>query len=225
MDVGAAHEAELERVHAELRLELQAAQQPGAQVVGRHHLGRERLVLEREVAVLPSGDTQVAGELVVGRERRVRLAVALRLHHLLQDLPTGAALGVVLRQRVAAEVHELEHPAVRQVAVLRDGEEPAAGHRRPLVADHRGEAARLVEPLRGSGVLLPHGLHDRTDDLRVLHRRRQPALRLAGDRLRCRLRGLIAAAFIAFCQRARIGSDMNAGLPANTWDMLPRPSA
>ncbi len=69
----------------------------------------------------------------------------------------------------------------------------AARHRGPFVADHRGEAARLVELLRRGGVLLPHRLHDRADDLGVLDGRRQGALRLAGHHVVGGVRGGLAA--------------------------------
>ena len=87
-----------------------------------------------------------------------------------------------------------EHDVAVQVVALR--------HRGPLVADHRGEAARLVELVGGGGVLLPHRLHDRADDLRVLDRRRQRACSPAPISISRHLRGgFCPPSFIALPQR------------------------
>ena len=56
------------------------------------------------------------------------LAVALDLGGLVQRLPARAGLGVLLRDRLAGEgIDFREHDAVRQVAVMRDRKELAAG--------------------------------------------------------------------------------------------------
>ena len=209
----------------------------------------------------PSRRYPVARELVVGRQRRVRLAVALGLHDLLQHLPARAALGIVARQRLArrspssSNMRPFERlplcgmasscrpsssrtrpsrprasPGPRSATartgstwsrlVLAVAEEHvavqvvAARHRRPLVADHRGEPARLVVLLGRRRVLLPDRLHDRPDDLRILDRRRQRALRLRGDQLVLRLRRFLAARLQRRVPSGRaIGIRMNAGLP------------
>ena len=58
----------------------------------------------------------------------MRLAVALHLRHLVDALPLGARLRVLARDRLAGEGVDLrEHDPVREVAVVGDREDVAAG--------------------------------------------------------------------------------------------------
>ena len=126
MRVGAADEAELERVHAELLLELQALLQRAPRIFPLDHAGLFRHA--GEVGLVPFLEV---GELVGGGERGVRLAVALDLGDLVHRLPARPRLGPFAGQRIAEKRLEREHPAVRQIAVVGDGEQRAAGLRLP----------------------------------------------------------------------------------------------
>ena len=58
----------------------------------------------------------------------MRLAVALGLGHLVEPLPPGALLDIVLVDRLAGEgLDHREHAAVGEVAVVRDRQHVAAG--------------------------------------------------------------------------------------------------
>ena len=89
--VGGTDDAELERVHAELGLELQPELQGRATVLVLEHLLGLGLA-QVEVALVPG---TVIGKLVVGRKDRVCFTVALDLCHFVQGLLALAALGVV----------------------------------------------------------------------------------------------------------------------------------
>ena len=95
VNIRAADEAKLERIHAELRIEFEPAHEASAEVHRGTHLRRLGFVFEREVAVFPARDTHVAGEFIIGRKRWMRLAVAFRLHDFLNHLPPRSALGVI----------------------------------------------------------------------------------------------------------------------------------
>jgi len=123
--VGTADDAGLERIHAQLRLVLEAAHESGAHEAGRHHL-RGELAAERQVAEFPARDA-VLEELVARGEFRMALRGALHLHDFLDGLPALPALGILLRDRGAVEGLRGVHAAVRQVAVVRDRERTAAG--------------------------------------------------------------------------------------------------
>ena len=123
MRVAAADQAELVGVRAELLLELQAVLERRAGVLELEHL----LLLGDaavEVALVP--DLEV-GELVVRREEGMGLAVALRLRRLVEPLPLRARLDVLAVELLAEGLDHGEHQAVAQVAVVRDGEDVAAG--------------------------------------------------------------------------------------------------
>ena len=59
----------------------------------------------------------------------MRLAVALDLRDFVERLPAGARLGIFRRQRLPGRRIGLdrEHPAIRQIAVMRDRQHPSAG--------------------------------------------------------------------------------------------------
>ena len=104
-------------------------------------LQRLVIVLVRDHAGLFRGKVQVAvvpgleiGEFVLGRQGRVRLAIALDLGHLVDRLEALPAFRMVPGQGRAATGLEGEHEAVRQIAVRRDRQHAAAG--RGLVGRH-----------------------------------------------------------------------------------------
>ena len=122
MVVGAARHAELEGIGADARLDRETVLQGLARVLGVDHAGRLRYHVE--VALVPDLE---AGELVGRRERRMLLARALALRDLVERFVLGAGLRPVTGDRVALEGGGREHQPVREVAVVRDGEQLAAG--------------------------------------------------------------------------------------------------
>ena len=90
MRVGAADQSELVRIDAELGFQLEAVLERRARVFELEHLGLFRFA-EIEIALVPALEV---GELIVGREERMGLAVAFDLRHFVERLPAGAAVGV-----------------------------------------------------------------------------------------------------------------------------------
>ena len=77
---------------------------------------------------MPLSQVSIVGELVVGRQERVGLAIALDLRHLVEPLPARPRLGILAVDRLAGErLDDGEHAAVAQVAVVGDGQHVAAG--------------------------------------------------------------------------------------------------
>ena len=77
---------------------------------------------------MPLSQRLEVGELVVGREERVGLAVALDLRRFVEPLPLRPHRGVFAIDGLAGErLDQREHAPVAQVAVVRDGEHVAAG--------------------------------------------------------------------------------------------------
>src|SRR6185436_15270709 len=139
--VAAADEAELVRIRAELRLKLESVLESRAGVFEFEHL----LLLGRaavEVGLVPP---LVVGELIIRREERMGLAVALHLRRFVEPLPLGALLGVLAVNRFAESLDDWKHLAVAQVAVMRDGEDAAASFLfvvvHPFPEVHRIDAA------------------------------------------------------------------------------------
>ena len=122
--VGRADHAELVGIDAELVFQLETVLERRAGVLELEHL-RLLEFAEVEVALVPALEV---GELVVGREERMRLAVALDLRGFVEALPLRAGLGILAVDLLAGErLDDREHAAVAQVAVVRDGEHVAAG--------------------------------------------------------------------------------------------------
>ena len=118
MCVGRADHAELVRIDAEFALELQAEFQRRAGILVLEHL-RFLQFAQIEVALVPALEI---GELVVRRQVRVRLAVALDLGRFVEPLPFGARLGVLAVDRLAGEGFDYrEHAPVGKIAVMGDG--------------------------------------------------------------------------------------------------------
>ena len=107
MAVGAARQAELERVHAEQLLEFQALLQRATRIFALNHAGL--LWHASQVGLVPFVEI---GELVARRKRRMGLAVTLDLGSLLHRLPLCARFSPFARQRVARKGLEREHLAV-----------------------------------------------------------------------------------------------------------------
>ena len=124
MTVGGADHAELVRVGAEFRLEHQAALQRFTRVLAGQHFGPLGFA-EIEIALVPG---LVVGEFVVRRQQGMGLAVALDLRHFVERFPARALLDVVLVDLVTViSLVDRKHPAVRQVAVVRQRECLAVG--------------------------------------------------------------------------------------------------
>ena len=68
-----------------------------------------------------------AGEQVGRRERRVRFRIPLHLRHLEHRLPLHPRARVLRSDRPAFAIDLVEHHAVRDVRVVRNGDEPRAG--------------------------------------------------------------------------------------------------
>ena len=124
MGIGTADQAELVGVGAKLGFELEAVLQRRARILELEHLGRLRHA-GIEIAEVPGLEV---GELVIGRQRRMRFAVALGLRRLVEPFPPGALLDIFLVHRLAGEgLDQREHAAVGQVAVVGDRQHVAAG--------------------------------------------------------------------------------------------------
>ncbi len=128
MVVGAADEAELVRVGAELRLVVEAL---------GHGPAHEVLLLELAPAERPDAVGVLEARELVGRpELPMDLRVALDLHHLDQPLEVAAQARVVCRDRLAGIVERLEHQPLAAIGVVRNRQQPRAlllllGHPRP----------------------------------------------------------------------------------------------
>ena len=124
MRVGRADHAELVGIDAQLLLELEAVLERRARVFELQHLGLLELG-QVEIALVPALEI---GELVVGRQEGVGLAVALDLRRFVEALPLGAGLGIFAVDRLAGErLDDRKHAAVGEIAVVGDGEHVAAG--------------------------------------------------------------------------------------------------
>ena len=122
--VGRTDHAELVGVGAQPAFQQQAVLQRLAGVFGGEH--RLRLGLRQvQVARVPG---LVVGEGVVGRQERMRLAVALDLGDLVHRLPLRALLDIGLVDGAAGILRvDREHDPVRQVAVMRQRQRAAPG--------------------------------------------------------------------------------------------------
>ncbi len=137
-----ADHSELVRVRPEFFFEHEATLQCFARVLLGQHLVRLAFG-QIEVADVPGF---VVGELVVGRQERMRFAVTLDLGDLVQRLPLGALLDVAAIQGTTGVLLvDGKHDAVGEVAVVRERQDGAAGLRlvvlHPLVEVERIGAA------------------------------------------------------------------------------------
>ena len=104
--------------------ELQAEFQGGAGILELEHL-RLLQFAEVEIALIPALEI---GELVVRRQIRMGLAVALDLGRLIETLPLGARLGIFAVDRLAGEgFDDRKHAAIGKIAVVSDCKYVAAG--------------------------------------------------------------------------------------------------
>ena len=153
--VGRADHPELVRIHAELRLELQADLQRRARVLVLQH----RLLFRHahvEVELVPE---LVAGELVVRREELVRLAVALDLRHLVERLPLARAssayslvIGLPVNESISGNMMPFDRLPLCAIArtstagVLLVGLQPLPEILRIVAADRANRRVRLDPP-------------------------------------------------------------------------------
>ena len=147
MRIGAADQTELVGIHPEFGFHLETVFERRTGVLKFQHL---RLLDfgEVEVALVPALEVR---EFVVGRKKRMRLAVTLDLRGLVKRLPTNTVLGIFAVDPFAVErLDDREHAAVAQIAVVRKREDFGAGlffgHRHPLP-----EVARIGAAERRQG--------------------------------------------------------------------------
>ena len=88
--IGAADQAELVGIHPELGFHLETVLERRTCVLEFQHL-RLLDLSEIEVALVPALEVR---EFIVGRQKRMRLAVTLDLRGLVQRLPANAVLGI-----------------------------------------------------------------------------------------------------------------------------------
>jgi hypothetical protein len=78
-----------------------------------------------QIALVPTLEVR---ELIVGRKKRMRFAIAFDLGGLVQDFPFRAGLGIFAIDLLAGSgLDDREHAPVAQIAVVRNGEQFAAG--------------------------------------------------------------------------------------------------
>ncbi len=108
MRVAAADEAKLVRIHAEHRFKLETVLQRRARILELKHVLRlcDTAV---EVALVP--DFKI-GELVIGRQVRMRLAGALGLGDFVKPLPLVTRLHIFAVNLFTERFDDGEHPAV-----------------------------------------------------------------------------------------------------------------
>ena len=124
MRIGAADQAELVGVHPELGFHLEAVPERRPRVFEFQHLGLLDFG-QIEVALVPALEVR---ELVVRRQERMRLAIALDLRGLVERLPAHAVLGIFAVDPLAGErLDDREHAPVAQIAVVREREDFGAG--------------------------------------------------------------------------------------------------
>jgi hypothetical protein len=119
--IAAADHSELEGIRTQAGSEIEPQAQRRARVLE----GKLRAVIgaSPEVGDVPG---LVVGELVVGREQGVRLAVALVLGDLEQRLPARASRSVLGAERLAPHRLDREHLAAAEVRVVRNHEHTAS---------------------------------------------------------------------------------------------------
>ena len=124
MAVGAANETELVRIDPELRFQLQAVLERRTRIFELEHLGLLRFA-EIEIALVPALEV---GELIVGRNKRMRFTVAFDLRQFVERLPARAAFRVRAVDSVAGKrLDDREHAPVAEIAVVRQRQNFAAG--------------------------------------------------------------------------------------------------
>src|SRR5882757_8054049 len=137
MCIGAAYETEFVGVHPKFGFHLETVLECRADVLKLQHL-RPLDFREVEIALVPALEVR---EFIVGRKKRMRLAVTLDLCSLVKRLPTNAILGIFTVDPSTIErLDDREHAAVAQIAVMRKRKDFCAhlffgrGHPLPEVA-------------------------------------------------------------------------------------------
>ena len=123
MRVSTRRKTELEGVGTKLLLEHEAVLERLAGILVLDHA--RLLGSQVQVTLVPGLEV---GKFVGRRQARMSLAVALDLCYLVKSLETHPRPGVFLGQRLAAVgLHSIEHEPIREVAVVGDGKDFAAG--------------------------------------------------------------------------------------------------
>ena len=160
MRIGAADQAELVGIHPEFGFHLEAVLERRTGVLELQHLRLLQLG-QVEVALVPALEVR---EFVVGRKKRMGLAIAFDLRGFVKRLPAHTVLGIFAVDPLAVErFDDRKHPAVAQIAVVRQRENFGAGffldHRHPLpeiarigTAERRQRGERLDEARLGAVV-------------------------------------------------------------------------
>ncbi len=99
MRIGAADQTELVGIDAEFGFHLEAVLERRAGILELQHLRLLHLG-QIEVALVPALEI---GKFVIGRKKRMGLAIALDLGGFVERLPTGAVLGVFAVDALAGE--------------------------------------------------------------------------------------------------------------------------
>ena len=122
MRVRRPNHAKFEGIGAKGLLKSQSSLQCFPSVFPRKHL--RSLRLRTEAPLIPQLEI---GELVVRRQPRVSLTRSLHLGNLVNRLPHHPPFGIFLGDGPARERLDVEHQPVRQVSVVRNGQQAATG--------------------------------------------------------------------------------------------------
>src|SRR5262249_34894175 len=123
MAVGAADQAELKGVRAQLLFQRQPSLERRPRVAAREHfLGG--LLKATQVYFVP--DFEI-GEFIVGRQSGMGFARSFGLGDLNDRLTAGPRLGVGTVDRFAAPRFHGKHAAVAEITIMREGEQTATG--------------------------------------------------------------------------------------------------
>ena len=99
MRIGAADKAELVGIYAEFGLHLEAVLERGTGIFEFQHL-RLLQFSQIEVALVP---TLEVGEFIIGRKKRMGLAITFDLRGFVERLPAGSILGIFAVDPFAVE--------------------------------------------------------------------------------------------------------------------------
>src|SRR6204780_4727798 len=124
MCIGAADQTELVGIHAEFGLHLEAVFERRTCILKFQHL-RLLEFSKVKVALVPPLEGR---ELIVGRKKWMRLAVAFDLRGFVKRLPTNSVLGIFAVDPFSAKrLDDREHTAIAQIAVVRESKDFSAG--------------------------------------------------------------------------------------------------
>ena len=118
MEIGAAYHSEFVWVHSKLLTQHKAVLEGFAGIFPLEHLG----LLELGAIKIGPVPQFVTGEFVVRRKHGMCFAVALNLGDLYEPFKMCAQGGDFLGERFSGECFDSEHPAVAEIAVVRNGQ-------------------------------------------------------------------------------------------------------